>query len=73
METWRPPIVEALGWTLALTGASMALAHLLPVGLGCWWAGLPKRPLTYDRRTPTRLPCLSPQEALRAAFLGECR
>ena len=42
MRFWTPRIVEVLGWTLALTGASMALVDLLPVELGCWWAGIPE-------------------------------
>lgn len=43
MRLWTPRSVEVLGWTLALTGVSLALADLLPVGLVCWWAGLPEQ------------------------------
>ena len=43
MRLWMPRSVEILGWTLALTGVSLALADLLPVELVCWWAGLPEQ------------------------------
>lgn len=43
MRFWTPKNVEVLGWTLALTGVSLALADLVPVELVCWWAGLPEQ------------------------------
>lgn len=43
MRFWTPRNVEVLGWSLALTGVSLALAYLLPVELVCRWAGLPEQ------------------------------
>lgn len=43
MSFWMPRNIEILGWSLALIGASLVLADLLPVELICWWAGLPEQ------------------------------